>query len=194
MSTDARPGMAAVVLAAGGGSRFTDPKGRNKLLVDWRGQPLVTWAAQAALASGCSQTWVVTGAADLAAVLPNGVEELVNPRWHEGQASSLQVAVSEARRRGLDAVVVGLGDQPGVPSSAWRLVASTDGAMVVATYEGRRRNPVKLTSAVWELLPATGDQGARSVLRGHPELVTEVGCAGNPDDIDTVEDLRARPS
>ena len=179
---------AAVVLAAGAGSRFAGPT--HKLLAPFRGRPLVAWAIGSAVADGLDETVVVTGAVDPAGLLPAGATVVRNERWAEGQATSVRAAVAAAARSGHDAVVVGLGDQPLVLPSAWRAVAADDHPIAVATYAGRRANPVRLAAAVWPLLPATGDEGARAVMRREPGLVGEVACDGAGSDVDTMEDLR----
>jgi CTP:molybdopterin cytidylyltransferase MocA len=173
---------AAVLLAAGGGTRFVADG--HKLLAPFRGRPLVEWALAAA--DVLDELIVVTGAVEL--VLPAGAREVRNARWADGQATSLAAGIDAAR--GHEAVVVGLGDQPLIPAEAWRQVAaSTVTPIAVATYGGTRRNPVRFAAEVWPLLPREGDEGARSLLAGRPELVTEVACGGNPADVDTQEDL-----
>lgn len=151
----------------------------------------MAWAVESAVAAALDAVVVVSGAVDLTAALPaGGITLLENPAWAQGQASSLRVAVDWCDRKGFDAVVVGLGDQPLVAPSAWRSVATAAGGpIVVATYDGRRRNPVRLDRAVWPLLPAEGDEGARVLMRDRPELVAEVPCEGDPFDVDRTEDL-----
>ncbi|MCB0994579.1 MAG: nucleotidyltransferase family protein [Acidimicrobiales bacterium] len=178
---------AAIVLAAGGGTRFVADT--HKLLAPLRGRAVVHWAVQHAVAAGLDQTFVVTGAADLTGVLPSGVTVVANPRWAEGQSTSLRAGVAAADLAGHDVVVVGLGDQPLVSADAWRVVADADGDLVVATYDGVRSPPVRIAAAVWPLLPASGDAGARELMRRRPDLVREIACEGNPADVDTLEDL-----
>ena len=179
---------AAVVLAAGQSRRFDGSV--PKLLAPFRGRPLVGWAVDAAVGARLDETVVVTGATDLSALLPPRVTILSNQSWREGQASSVRTALDWCQRQGHQAVVLGLADQPLIPSSAWRSVAAADERPIaVATYDGRRRNPVRLDRSVWDLLDVSGDEGARSLMRRRPDLVTEVACDGEPADIDTVEEL-----
>jgi len=177
---------AAVVLAAGEGSRFAGEG--HKLMTSFRGQPLWSWAVRAAVTADLDATYVVTGAVALPLAAP--VVVVHNRRWAEGQATSLAAGVDAARAGGHDAVVVGLADQPLVPADAWRAVAAaSESPIAVACFAGERRPPVRLAAAVWPLLPLAGDEGARAVMRERPDLVTEIPCTGQPVDIDTLEDF-----
>jgi molybdenum cofactor cytidylyltransferase len=179
---------AAVVLAAGGGRRYRASGGRGpKLLASLGDRPVVGWAVAHAREAGLDATYVVTGPVDLP--VPSGVVVVPNPRWAEGIATSVQAALHVVRRSGHDAMVVGLGDQPLVPPEAWRRVAGSRAPIAVATYRGVRGNPVRLAAEVWPQLPATGDEGARALMRARPELVTEVACPGDPTDLDEAGDL-----
>jgi nicotine blue oxidoreductase len=179
--------IAAVILAAGGGTRWTGSD--HKLLAEFRGRPLVTWSIGVADAAGLDELIVVGGAVDLSHLLPEGATLLRNDDWASGQAGSVQVALAHATRVGHDAIVLGLADTPMVPTSAWRTVADDPGDLVTATFGGERRPPVKVVRRLWPELPVSGDGGARSLLAGRPSLVVEVACEGQAVDIDTVEDL-----
>jgi len=171
---------AAVVLAAGGASRF---EGGHKLLEPFDGRPLVSWAIEAA--DVLDELVVVVGAVDVP--VPPHARVVRNLSWADGMATSLQAAIVAAGDH--DAIVVGLGDQPMVPAEAWRLVAASPSPIAVATYDGTRRNPVRLAREVWPLLPTEGDEGARRLLRDRADVAVPVACPGNPLDIDTQEDL-----
>jgi CTP:molybdopterin cytidylyltransferase MocA len=186
--------VAAVVLAAGGGTRFAGDG--HKLLATFHGRPVVAHVLDAARGAGLAAVYVVVGAVELPGVAgvegvkgADGVKVVRNERWAEGMATSLAAGVAAARAGGHDAVVVGLGDQPGVPAEAWRRVAAAGGPAAIATYGGTRGHPVRLAAEVWDRLPSTGDEGARGLLAALGPAVVEVPCPGSPADIDTVEDL-----
>jgi CTP:molybdopterin cytidylyltransferase MocA len=196
-----RTTVAGVLLAAGEGSRFGQPKA----LVELNGQTLAERGVGLLRAGGADPILVVTGAVPLEL---GGTLTVDNPQWRTGMGSSLRAALqalSEAGRgpeigpeMGTDigAVVVALADQPLVGAEAVaRLIAAYRGgaSVAVAAYDGQPRNPVLLAREHWPevIATATGDQGARMFLRTRPELVTLVECAdtGRPDDIDTPADL-----
>ncbi len=184
----------AVVLAAGGGTRWTGPG--HKLLAPIDGEPIVVHAVRAAAASGIGPVVVVAGAVELPATVAAvaGVTVVPHPGWAAGQATSLAAGIAFADRLGAESVVVGLGDQPFVEPAAWRAVAASESPIAMASYAGRLRNPVRLARAVWPLLPTSGDEGARVLAQMRPDLVQQVPCPGSPADIDTVDDLPARPT
>ncbi|HLM19005.1 MAG TPA: nucleotidyltransferase family protein [Acidimicrobiia bacterium] len=209
--------VAAAVLAAGRGSRLGGDA--SKPLLVWRGRPLVTWAVDAALASGLAPVVVIVGyrgdevraalspfsrtsqssrtdvgvnsemiGVDLGVDL--GVEVVENPDWDEGIASSLRAVLTTlAPRPDLDAVCVGLADQPRVSAEAYRRVAATAGELVIPTYDGHPGNPVKLARSLWrEALALRGDVGARALARDRAVRIDCTGT-GSAADVDTLEDL-----
>jgi molybdenum cofactor cytidylyltransferase len=179
----------AVLLAAGGGSRYAGPT--HKLLALLDGVTVFRRSLDHALAAGFDHVVLVTGAADLDIDDPS-VTTIHNARWEHGQAGSLQLGLAAAGAHDSEFVVVGLADQPFIPASAWRAIATSDSTapIVVATYNGvRGPNPVRLHRSVWKHLPTDGDEGARPLMRLHPEWVDEVACEGSAADIDTLEDL-----
>jgi molybdenum cofactor cytidylyltransferase len=189
------PDVAAAVLAAGRGSRLG---GRTpKPLVDLGGRPLISWALDAATESGVRPIVLVVGhgAAAVSRTATEGVVVVRAWRWRRGIARSLRAAL-----RALDpwaqvgAVCIGLGDQPLVGPDAYRRLARAyrgGATLAVATYGGRRGNPVLLARPLWaEARRLDGDVGARALMKDHD--VAEVDCTdtGDPSDVDTLDDLR----
>ena len=194
MSKD-HTGVSAIVLAAGSGSRF----GGGKLLARLGRQTLIEAVLDNLRDAPVEEVIVVVGAyAQRLRELCEqyNVRTVDNGGWERGQSTSVLAGLRACGEETRAAVVL-LGDQPFVGAEAVeRLVAAfAEGAKVaVATYGGKRRNPVLFSREVWPVLEAelAGDEGARSLLRRHPELVVEVPCegAGDPADVDTREDLR----
>jgi len=138
----------------------------------------------------------VLAAADVADERTSDLAVVRNDRWSSGIASSLHAAIVALQAApACAAVVVGLGDQPGIGPEAYRRLAAAydSGArLAVATYSGVRANPVLLAREHWdEALGLEGDEGARVLMRHHP--VVEVPCdgTGEPTDVDTPHDLAA---
>ncbi|SEG84000.1 nicotine blue oxidoreductase [Nonomuraea solani] len=177
--------IAGLVLAAGEGSRLGTPKA----LVEYAGERLVDRAVRLLEDGGCHPVVVVLGAAT---VQVRRAVTVRNPDWRSGMGSSLRIGLG-ALPDEAESVVVALVDQPLIRPEAVRALIGSGAALAVATYAGRRRNPVLIArrhfAGVSEL--AVGDVGARPYLKAHPELVTEVPCDGHgdPADIDTPGDL-----
>jgi molybdenum cofactor cytidylyltransferase len=190
---------AAVVLAAGRGSRVA-AAGHDtpKPLLEWRGRPLVAWALDAAQGSGLAPVLLVVGHAadDVARVARPGVRIVVAPQWADGMSQSLGAALDAlAADADVSAVCVGLADQPGIGSEAYRRLARAGQAgaqLAVATYDGARRNPVLIARALWGAAAAlTGDAGARQLMPTHDVVDVDCTGTGDPFDVDTLDDLHA---
>lgn len=191
--------VAAIVLAAGAGSRF----GGGKLLAPLEGRPVLQHVLDTLAAAGLTDVVVVLGeeATAMEAALRWRRERHVrNPDPARGLASSLQVglaAVEEGRSSArVEAALIVLGDQPDLRFEAVTAIlgAGTDGAQpraVVPRYErDRGRNPVLLPRALWPVVGSlVGDQGLGGWLAAHPDQVREVPLPGSNADVDRPADL-----
>ena len=191
------PKIAAIVLAAGLSSRM----GRNKLLADLNGRPLLRHAAEAAVGSAVDSVIVVTGnEADKAeAALKNlRLKTVHNPDYAKGLSSSLKSGIAAAPGD-CDGVIILLGDMPGVKSVLIdRMIAAFDPedsrAICVAARHGKRGNPVLWAQRFFaEIMALEGDVGAKHLMAMNDELVCEVEAPddGPLTDIDTPEALAA---
>lgn len=191
-----RPKVAALVLAAGRSTRFGPS---NKLLADLDGEPVVRRTVRAVLGSGVAGVTVVTGhMADAVRAALAGLEVSFaeSPHYRDGLAASLKAGLA-ALPRGIDGVVVALGDMPGVTSGDIdRLIsglAPKEGrSIVVPTHGGKRGNPVLFAAHLLpELMEVEGDAGAKQVIVRHAEEVAEVDIGSTRifADVDTPEEL-----
>jgi len=181
-----------LLLAAGGARRF----GSQKLVAPFRGRALVRHAAETLVRSTATTIVVVGRDAQMVRDALDGVVNRIveNPDWATGMASSVRVGI-DAVPPDARAVLIALGDQPGVPPDIGRAVIAgwhESGKPIVAPrFRDGRGHPVLFAREVFdELRSLAGDVGARSVIERIPERVAEVVIdAEMPSDVDTPEDL-----
>ena len=179
----------AVILAAGTSSRL----GRPKQLLQFGDRTVIEHIVDRVLSTSAERVIVVLGhaAEEIGKTLGDrAVETVINPDYRTGQASSLTAGIRAAGDS--EAIVVLLGDQPGISSIAvenviaeWR---KSGKPIVMSRYGSNRSHPILFDRSVYlELLEIRGDQGARDVIRRDPTRVTtaDSGSPDLPPDIDT---------
>lgn len=189
--------IAALVLAAGRSSRM----GRNKLLFEIDGRPLVAHAVDAALAAGLAPVIVVTGheAARVRAALPHRAVAFVdNPAFADGLSGSLKAGL-DAVPDDAEGALVCLGDMPAVTAGHIRRIVEAFApeagrAICVPVSDGRRGNPVLFARRFFpEMRALSGDVGARELIARHAGQVCPVAMEDDAvlTDLDTADALAA---
>lgn len=194
MTGDAVPGVAGLLLAAGGGRRMGRPKA---LLRDRYDVPLLTRAVDVLRDGGCADITVVLGAAvdEARGLLDERVAVVVADDWQDGMGASLCTGL-EALSPAHVAALVHLVDLPDVGAGVvTRMVGGppTTASLARASYHGRPGHPVLLGRDHWAGVAhsATGDRGARDYLAAHESDVRLVECGdlASGHDVDTPDDL-----
>ncbi|MFW0795997.1 NTP transferase domain-containing protein [Gordonia sp. CPCC 205515] len=163
-----------VVLAAGAGSRYGEPKiGAHQ--GEW-----LRLAVAALAAGGCEDVVVAMGARVVEP--PPGASTLSVPDWSVGLSATVRRALDAASERGWAAMVLHVVDTPDVgPEVVARLLATTGAdraALARAVYDGGPGHPVYLGADHFDAVGATlsGDTGAGRYLAAHTDVVVGVEC------------------
>src|SRR5260370_1586673 len=193
-SVGAQSKIGVLILAAGASARM----GRPKQLLLYRGQSLIRWAVESALASVCRPIVVVVGAQG--ELVKNELEHLPvlvadNGEWQKGMSWSIRIGIETLVTCGveMEGAVIMLCDQPFVTTGLVNALIETrrkTGKMIVASEYGETRGvPAFFSRQLFsELTALEGNEGARQVIANHPDDVATVCFAEGVVDVDTPQD------
>ena len=185
----------AIILAAGGATRFGGPK----QLLKFQGETLVRRALRAATEGGCTQVAVVVGESgtlikDELSKMPGCVVE--NPDWPRGLGTSIRCGLRLllVSMPPLDAAVVMACDQPlveGATIAALLAQQEKSGKAIVAS---RYANTVGIPalfgrSCFAALLALPDDSGAKTLIESRSDEVAWIEFEKGAIDIDTRADF-----
>ena len=187
--------MAAVVLAAGGSTRF----GKPKQFALFQGEAFINRIVAAAMEAGCAPVVVVTGedSAQITSELTRfRVTIAMNPDWQgRGLGSSIVVGIRHAMNLApdLDAVILLACDQPFVTAAVltqFIQLRLTSGKPIIASaYAETIGIPALFDRSCFpDLLRLKGDSGAKGIILARPQDVASFDFPAGEIDIDTAAD------
>ena len=169
----------AIVLAAGASRRM----GRNKLLLPYKGKPLLAHVVECILSAKVGPVIVVTGheAGQVAATLDGLKVRIVhNPNYEKGMTSTIQAGVAAAEG---DGFMICLSDMALISPDDYRLLKKVfsrqykrdTSCIIQPAYDNQAGNPVTF-SAVWRqaILDHTEPEGCKGIIRSHQEHVYQL--------------------
>lgn len=145
--------VAALILAAGKSLRMGQPK----MLMPWKGRPLLAHVVENVLQGEFSDIVVVTGDASeqiqsvVKAIGDARLRCAFNKEYALGMLSSVQCGIL-ALSDSFEGVMIALGDQPAIPAQIYRqLLAhfiSSDALILIPSFRQKRGHPIFLRSTL----------------------------------------------
>ena len=185
----------AIILAAGGSSRFGQPK----QLLEFRGESLVRHAVRSAAEAGCTGIAVVVGGQhDLIETELRETPAFVihNPKWERGLGTSIRSGLQHllGAHQKVDAAILLACDQPFVDArtiSALMMMREDSGKAIVASrYAKTLGVPALFDRSCFEaLLALPDDSGAKALIESRVDDVAEIAFEQGTIDIDTPADF-----
>jgi len=185
-----------VILAAGKSTRM---RGRNKLLANVEGVPMIRRVAQTVLRSKVDEVIVVVGweeekirsaLAGLHCKIP------ANKNFEEGQSSSVRVGLAEVNPSSR-AVMILPGDVAKIDAGSINMVIKkydqSGCTIAIAAHEGRSGHPILLDKQLFPEIARINEEtfGLKAVVKKHQNEIclVETGSRNVLKDVDTAEDL-----
>ncbi|MBL4802975.1 MAG: molybdopterin-binding/glycosyltransferase family 2 protein [Emcibacter sp.] len=193
-STQKKPNIAALILAAGQSTRMGE---RNKLLLPYEDTTVLSHVLNQVKQAEIDDIYVVTGHQKEKiepAVNSHEVTFLHNDLYAEGMSTSVKLGIGSLPDD-VAAVLIILGDMPNISADILRQLmveyeAGQDQAIIIPTHNGKRGNPILWGRVLFnEFERLEGDMGAKILLSEYAEYIHEVEVGSDAIflDIDTYE-------
>jgi molybdenum cofactor cytidylyltransferase len=190
-------GVGAIILAAGGSTRFGQPK----QLLPFQGESLVRRAVRGAVDADCVRVVVVAG--DVRARIEAELREtpaviVENPEWPRGLGTSIRCGLLHLRscQPEPDAVVLLACDQPFADANVIKsLIAEWENSgksIVASSYAGTLGIPALFDRSCFDdLLSLPDDSGAKALIQARSADVARIEFEKGAMDIDTPGDFES---
>ena len=184
--------VAAIIVGAGAGTRFGEPKA-GALLGD--GRRFLDAVCATARDAGLDP---IVAVLPLTIDTPDGIVKVVNPRPEGEQVASLRLGLARLANTDVVGAVAWPVDHPFVTLESVLAVLDaarrTQAPIVAPSFGGRRGHPVFFHRNTWRELLTVPEGGARAVVHAYGDHVVAVPVpdAGVRRDIDTKDDLTGR--
>ena len=181
----------AIVLAAGISSRM----GQNKLLMEYRGEPMIMACLRTVLSCGFRENILVISEDTLGAIdVPREFAAVVNKEPQAGQGSSVAMGAGMASHDS-GGLMFFQADMPLLDKSTiLTLTDSFDGMRIAVPFvKGEPRSPAIFPAPLrGGLAGLSGDTGGRALFADYPELILKIPYNNSAvfRDIDTAADYK----
>ena len=160
----------AVVLASG----FSRRMGENKLVLPFKGKPLIYWILNSIKEVNFKEVDVIYRDEKVKDIANSfGFNAIYNLNSSLGQSQSIKIALKNYNGEG---IMFFTGDQPLLRPNTIKIIIEefkVSKKIVIPLYEGERGMPTIFPSMFFnELRNLEGDMGGRQIIRNHPEEVS----------------------
>jgi CTP:molybdopterin cytidylyltransferase MocA len=186
--------VAGVILAAGEGKRFGQPKATAQI----DGVTFLEKIAKILKDVGCRPI-IAVGGSDTGMIIQEAtrleIGYIINKDWEKGQFSSLKTGLASLKQEVCGALIT-LVDHPFVVPETYKLLkdafTKSPKRIIIPVYDHRRGHPIVLPRDIMREIAESPDTGnLKDIINNHERMVVQHRCEDPAvlQDIDTRDDL-----